>query len=127
MRTGRRIVWTLGEREDIINKAVEICRRHGKMPIFHAVGQAQELLLPPYRRRKWITKTTLGDMVVQIEKELNRPVNPVREPVTKQPVTADLREAILRADQQVENIRDFDQQCIMWRGVVTGYLLGRQR
>ena len=126
MRSNRRIVWTHGEREDIITKAVEICRQHAKMPIFHAVGQAQDLLLPLNRRRKWITKTALGDMVSVIEKELNKPVHPIHVTVTAEP-KAELEEAVIRADQQVENVRDFDQQCILWRGLVTGYLMGRQK
>ena len=126
MRSNRRIVWTQGEREDIITKAVEICRQHAKMPIFHAVGQAQDRLLPLNRRRKWITKTALGDMVSVIERELNKPVHPIHVTVTAEP-KADLEEAVIRADQQVENVRDFDQQCILWRGLVTGYLMGRQK
>jgi len=126
MRSNRRIVWTKGEREDIITKAVEICRQHAKMPIFHAVGQAQQFLLPPYRQRKWLTRATLGSMVVEIEKELNKPVHPIHVTVTAEP-KAELEEAVIRADQQVENVRDFDQQCILWRGIVTGYLIGRQK
>lgn len=126
MRSNRRIVWTQGERQDIITKAVEICRQHAKMPIFHAVGQAQQFLLPPYRQRKWLTRATLGSMVVEIEKELNKPVHPIHVTVTAEP-KAELEEVVVRADQQVENVRDFDQQCIMWRGIVTGYLIGRQK
>lgn len=126
MRSGTRIVWTKGEREDIIKKAVEICRQHAKMPVFHAVGQAQDLLLPLNRRRKWITKTALGDMVSVIERELNKPVHPIQVTMTATP-KVDLEEAVIQADQRVEGVRDFDQQCIMWRGVVTGYLIGRQK
>lgn len=126
MRSGKRIVWTTAERSEIIEKAVEICRQHAKMPIFHAVGQAQQFLLPPYRQRKWLTRATLGSMVVEIEKELNKPVHPIHVTVTAEP-KAELEEAVIRADQQVEGIRDFDQQCIMWRGLVTGYLMGRQK
>lgn len=127
MRTGKRIVWTKAERSQVIEKAVEICRQHSKMPIFHAVGQAQQFLLPPYRQRKWLTKTTLGDMIVEIEKELNKPVHPNHVTMTAPLRGTDLEQAVRFADDQAALIEDSYQQCILWRGLVTGYLAGRQK
>ena len=71
MKERRRIVWTTREREDLITAAVNILRRYPKMPIFQAVGEAQDVQLPPERRRQWLTKATLGDMATEIERRLN--------------------------------------------------------
>ncbi len=126
MRTGKRIVWTADERGQVIEKAVEICRQHAKMPIFHAVGQAQQFLLPPYRQRKWLTKATLGSMIVEIEKELNKPKTLLPAAITAPLRSTDLEQAVRFADDQAALIEDSYQQCILWRGLVTGFLAGRQ-
>lgn len=70
----KRIVWTEVEKKKIVERAVEILREYPSMPVFRAVGEAQEALLPAARRRGWLTKATLGPLAQQIQSELNRPV-----------------------------------------------------
>ena len=71
MSRKNRIVWTTREREDLITAAVRILRSYPKMPVFRAVGEAQETRLPPERRRRWLTSATLGDMTQEIQRRLN--------------------------------------------------------
>lgn len=71
MSRNNRIVWTTREREELINAAVRILRSYPKMPVFRAVGEAQDIKLPPERRRRWLTSATLGGMTQEIQRRLN--------------------------------------------------------
>jgi hypothetical protein len=69
-----RVVWTTRERAEVVKFAVKLMRSYPKMPMFRAVGEAQEHVLPVPRRRAIINKATLGDLVDDMNRELNRPV-----------------------------------------------------
>lgn len=120
----RRIVWTVQERLAIIEKAVELLRHYPKMPIFHAVGQVQQTLLPAARQRKWLTKVTLGDMVKDIQAELNKPVPKPVVMNTRPADPGDLTKALRIADEFCQDIKDYQLQCVAWRAVVCGYIIG---
>ena len=121
----RRIVWTQQERSAIVEKAVELLRHYPKMPIFHAVGQVQQTLMPPARQRKWLTKATLGDMVKDIQAELNKPVPKTVVINNGQgSVTGAMERAFRMADAFCEDIKDYQLQCVAWRAVVCGYMAG---
>lgn len=70
----KRIFWNEIEKASIVKKTAEIIRQYPDMPMFRAVGEAQEAILPANRRRSWLTKATLGTLAKDIETELNRPV-----------------------------------------------------
>lgn len=70
----RRIFWTAIEKTTIVKKTAEILRQYPELPMFRAVGEAQEAVLPANRRRGWLTKATLGTLAKDIEAELNKPV-----------------------------------------------------
>ena len=107
MSRKNRIVWTTREREDIINAAVRILRSYPKMPVFRAVGEAQETRLPPERRRRWLTSTTLGDMTQEIQHRLNTPVehrvetNEYVEVVPEDAIAAAVRSVAERFEAQL--------------------------
>jgi len=92
--------------------------------MFRAVGEAQEAMLPANRQRKWLTKTTLGDLAMEIEAALNKPVP--RAIIVEEHYT-DLQRAMLTADKVCENIIDYQLQCVAWRAVVYGFMAGNDK
>lgn len=82
----RRIFWNDKERAAVTKKAVEILVEFPTLPIFRAVGEAQQAVLPAARHRAWLTKATLGTMVDDIKAELNKPVpSRIRPEATAEP------------------------------------------
>lgn len=120
----RRVVWTAREKTAIVAKTVDIMRTYPKTPMFRAVGEAQEAMLPANRQRKWLTKTTLGDLATEIEAALNKPVP--RAIIVEEHYT-DLQRAMLTADKVCENIIDYQLQCVAWRAVVYGFMAGNDK
>ena len=84
----------------------------------------QETLLPANRQRKWLTKTTLGDLATKIQAALNKPVP--RAIIVEEQYT-DLQRAMLTADKACENITDYQLQCVAWRAVVYGFMAGSEK
>ena len=120
----RRVVWTAKEKTAIVAKTVDIMRTYPRTPMFRAVGEAQEAMLPANRQRKWLTKTTLGDLATEIQAALNKPVP--RAIIVEEHYT-DLQRAMLTADKACENIIDYQLQCVAWRAVVYGFMAGSEK
>ena len=120
----KRVVWTAREKTAIVAKTVDIMRTYPKTPMFRAVGEAQETLLPANRQRKWLTKTTLGDLATEIQAALNKPVP--RAIIVEEQYT-DLQRAMLTADKACEDITDYQLQCVAWRAVVYGFMAGSEK
>lgn len=97
----RHIVWTSRERVEIIKAAVRIMRSYPKMPMFRAVGEAQDSVLPPERRRSFINKAALGDMVTDIQRELNSPVPHVIGPAAEDAIVEAARSVAERFEAEL--------------------------
>lgn len=117
----RRVVWTSKEKTAIVAKTVDILTTYPKTPMFRAVGEAQEALLPANRQRKWLTKTTLGDLAVEIKAALNKPMP---KAIIVEDHRTDLQKAMMMADHACMSINDYQLQCVAWRSMVCGYMAG---
>jgi hypothetical protein len=117
----RRIVWTAKEKTAIVAKTVDIMRTYPKTPMFRAVGEAQEVLLPANRQRKWLTKATLGDLANDIQAALNKPMP---KAIIVEDHLTDLQKAMMLADHACMSINDYPLQCVAWRSMVCGYMAG---
>lgn len=118
-----RVVWTKEERDLVCDKTVQLMRQYHKMPMFQAVGHAQEAL-PPNRQRKILSTAYLGELRKEINLRLNQTVPERVHPVVKVS-TNELELAVNLADDVCKGIGHYHEECILWRGLVTGFLAGR--
>jgi hypothetical protein len=130
----RRIFWNPQERAAVSKKAIEILREFPMLPIFRAVGQAQEAVLPAARHRAWLTKATLGPMIDEINAELNKPVASRIRPVAEPEVEKDLvalavdyanrkeSEAIRRATDLGVTPPSFEFLLVLWSSNFRAYV-----